>query len=252
MKGWETLIHLDDAEKVRYKKKKCLAGDMQGYKVEYRVPAEDGTDRWILERGRVVLKDEQGLPLRIAGTHSDITERRGLEDHIRFQATHDYLTGLPNRYLFTDRFSRILAHARRKGCRVTLFFIDMDNFKSVNDTYGHDAGDELLKEAAERMAKVFREMDTVCRLGGDEFTVILPETGDRAEVRRIANRLLGTFENPFIVHSSSISLQVSVGISIFPDDGDDAETLLKKADLAMYHTKKHGRSSFAFASDDTE
>jgi len=249
MEGWERLIHPDDVEKVRYKKQKCLAGDTQGYRVEYRVPGGDGTVRWILERARVVLRDDARKPLRIAGTHSDVTERRELEDQIRFQATHDYLTGLPNRYLFYDRFSQAIAYARRKKRKVSLLFIDLDNFKVVNDTYGHDVGDDLLKEAAERLRKVFREMDTICRLGGDEFTVILPETGDRAEVQRIAERLLEFFDTPFPMNSGSIRLQISVGISIFPDDGDDIEMLLKKADLAMYRTKKHQRSAFAFAAD---
>ena len=156
------------------------------------MPGGDGTVRLILERARVVLRDDARKPLRIAGTHSDVTERRELEDQIRFQATHDYLTGLPNRYLFYDRFSQAIAYARRKKRKVSLLFIDLDNFKVVNDTYGHDVGDDLLKEAAERLRKVFREMDTICRLGGDEFTVILPETGDCAEVQRIAERLLSS------------------------------------------------------------
>lgn len=252
MEAWEALIHPDDVEKVRYKKNKCLAGEVQGYRVEYRLPDVRGTDRWILERGRVVLKDARGLPLRIAGTHSDVTERRELEEQIRYQATHDYLTGLPNRYLFSDRFSQALAQARRKNRKVALLFIDLDNFKTVNDTYGHEAGDDLLKEASERLRKVFREMDTVCRLGGDEFTVILPETGGRDDVERVAERLMEIFDIPFTVGSRDILLQISVGISIFPDDGDDDQTLLKKADLAMYRTKKHGRSAFAFAADDIE
>jgi len=252
MEAWEALIHPYDVEKVRYKKNKCLAGEVQGYRVEYRLPDGSGTDRWILERGRVVLKDAGGLPLRIAGTHSDVTERRELEDQIRYQATHDYLTGLPNRYLFSDRFSQALAQARRKRRKVALLFIDLDNFKTVNDTYGHEAGDDLLKEASERLRKVFREMDTVCRLGGDEFTVILPEAGERIDVERVAERLMEIFDIPFTVGSRDILLQISVGISIFPDDGDDDQTLLKKADLAMYRTKKHGRSAFAFAADDSE
>jgi len=252
MEGWERIIHPDDVEKVRYKKKKCLSGDTQGYRVEYRVPGPDGTPRWILERARVVLRDDVRKPLRIAGTHSDVTERRELEDQIRFQATHDYLTGLPNRYLFYDRLSQAIAHARRKKRKVSLLFIDLDNFKTVNDTYGHDVGDELLKEAAERLRKVFREMDTICRLGGDEFTVILPEAGDRSEVERITERLLEFFDTPFPIDSGSVRLQISVGISVFPDDGPDIETLLKRADLAMYRTKKHGRSAFAFAVDEAE
>jgi len=249
MEGWETLILQDDAEKVRYKKNKCLSGDVQGYSVEYRVADRNREVRWILERGRVVLRDGEGRPLRIAGTHSDVTERRRLEDQIRYQATHDYLTGLPNRYLFSDRLSQAIAQARRKDRKVALLFIDLDNFKVVNDTYGHDVGDDLLRDAAVRMEQVFREMDTVCRLGGDEFTVILPEPGDRSGVEKIAERLLEAFKIPFSVSSHTIMLEISVGISIFPDDGLDIEMLLKKADLAMYRTKEDGKSAFAFASD---
>lgn len=249
MKAWEERIHEDDRGKIHRKKQRCLSGEVQGYRIEYRVRGRDGQWRWIMERGRVMMKDARGFPLRIAGTHSDITGRKKLEDQIRFQATHDFLTGLPNRYLFSDRLAQLIAHARRRKNRVALFFVDMDDFKGINDTLGHDAGDALLGEAASRLLHCVREMDTVCRLGGDEFTVILPDVADRAEVEGVAKRIIEAFSSPFTFGDTGLSLAVSAGIGIFPDDGNSVDLLLKKADMAMYRAKEKGKNTYAFASD---
>ena len=183
-----------------------------------------------------------GRPLTIAGTHSDITGRKKLEDHIRFQATHDFLTGLPNRFLFEDRLTQVLARAKRQKRKAALFFVDMDDFKKVNDRYGHPAGDAVLKEAGARIVSCVREMDTVCRLGGDEFTVILPDIGGAGEAEMVAGRILEAFREPFFLGGESVSLSLSVGIGIFPDHGETMEQLLVNADEAMYRTKGQGKN----------
>ena len=239
--AWERIIHEEDRERLSRKKARCLSGEVPAYSAEYRVVGKDGKERWILERGRVVRKDGDGRPLTIAGTHSDITGRKKLEDHIRFQATHDFLTGLPNRFLFEDRLTQVLARAKRQKRKAALFFVDMDDFKKVNDRYGHPAGDAVLKEAGARIVSCVREMDTVCRLGGDEFTVILPDIGGAGEAEMVAGRILEAFREPFFLGGESVSLSLSVGIGIFPDHGETMEQLLVNADEAMYRTKGQGK-----------
>jgi diguanylate cyclase (GGDEF)-like protein len=239
--AWGRIIHEDDRERLSRKKARCLSGEVPAYSAEYRVVGKDGKERWILERGRVVRKDREGRPLAIAGTHSDITGRKKLEDHIRFQATHDFLTGLPNRFLFEDRLTQVLARAKRQKGKAALFFVDMDDFKKVNDRYGHLAGDTLLKEAGSRIVACVREMDTVCRLGGDEFTVILPAVAGPGEAESIAGRIMDAFREPFLLGGDTIFLSLSVGIGIYPDHGNTVEQLLANADEAMYRAKGQGK-----------
>ena len=239
--AWEEIIHEDDRERYFWRKERCFAGENSAYSVEYRVLGKDGQERWILERGRVVRKDSEGRPLVIAGTHADITGRKKLEEHIRFQATHDFLTGLPNRFLFEDRLSQVLARAKREKRQAALFFMDMDGFKKVNDRYGHSAGDTFLKEAGARIVACVRETDTVCRLGGDEFTVILPDIGGADEAESVAERIIEAFREPFFLGEESVFLSLSVGVGLFPDHGETMEQLLANADEAMYRAKGQGK-----------
>lgn len=240
--AWEEIIHEEDRERYFWRKERCFAGENSAYSVEYRVLGKDGQERWILERGRVVRKDSEGRPLVIAGTHADITGRKKLEEHIRFQATHDFLTGLPNRFLFEDRLSQVLARAKREKRQAALFFMDMDGFKKVNDRYGHPAGDTFLKEAGARIVACVRETDTVCRLGGDEFTVILPDIGGADEAESVAERIIEAFREPFFLGEESVFLSLSVGVGLFPDHGETMEQLLANADEAMYRAKGQGKS----------
>lgn len=242
--AWERIIHEEDGERLSRRKERCFAGETATYSAEYRVLGKDGQERWILERGRVVRKDPEDRPLVIAGTHTDITGRKKLEEHIRFQATHDFLTGLPNRFLFEDRLTQVLARAKRQKRKAALFFVDMDGFKKVNDRYGHLAGDTLLKESGARIVACVREMDTVCRLGGDEFTVILPDIGGAGEAETVAGRIIEAFREPFFLGEERVFLSLSVGAGIFPDHGETMEELLASADEAMYRTKGQGKSIF--------
>ena len=245
-KAWEKLILDEDREKLERRRSLCFKGQSPAYSAEYRILDKDGQQRWILEQGRVVRKDSQGQPLTIAGTHSDITGRKEMEAHILFQATHDFLTGLPNRFLFQDRLFQVLARARREKEKAALFFIDLNDFKSINDNYGHTVGDMILKEAATLLTSTVREMDTVCRLGGDEFTVVLPSVKDANDAISVADRIIRAFERPFESVAGGVILSLSVGMALFPDHGNTVEELLKLADEAMYRAKELGSSSPSF------
>ncbi len=172
----------------------------------------------------------------------DVSAQLKAEEAIRHQATHDALTGLPNRVLFMDRLHQALALARRERSRLALLFMDLDNFKGINDTLGHDAGDTLLIEAAERLATLIRESDTAARMGGDEFTFILQRIADASSAALTAERLLRTLRAPFLLRGKSRTVSGSVGIALFPDHGEDPVTLMRRADLAMYRAKTAGRN----------
>ena len=165
---------------------------------------------------------------------------------IEFLATHDSLTGLPNRILARDRFGHAIAVARRHQTRAALIFLDLDNFKSVNDSLGHPRGDELLRTVGDRLTKVLRDSDTVCRQGGDEFLILLGDVRDRAVVAEIGAKLLGQLTAPFLLDGLEVSTSGSMGIAMYPDDGADFDELLKKADIAMYVAKDAGRNAVRF------
>jgi diguanylate cyclase (GGDEF)-like protein/PAS domain S-box-containing protein len=180
----------------------------------------------------------------ILSINRDITRRKLLEETIRKLAYHDPLTGLPNRILFHDRLLQALAHAKRRQEKVTLFFLDLDGFKELNDSMGHNSGDELLRMIAERLKKQLRASDTVARMGGDEFLILLTEAGHPRETGRIANKILREIRRPYLIFGRPWQITASIGIVIFPKDGRNAESLLKKADLAMYKAKAAGKNNF--------
>jgi diguanylate cyclase (GGDEF)-like protein/PAS domain S-box-containing protein len=182
---------------------------------------------------------------------SDITERKEREDLITHQAFHDALTGLPNRLLFHDRLDQALGQAKRNRVRTPAsMFLDLDRFKAINDTLGHDAGDLLLKEVANRLRRCVRAADTVARLAGDEFTILLPEICDESDARAVAEKVLEAMTEPIKLGAESRVISTSIGISLYPRDGRDASTLIKHADAAMYHVKDSGRAGISFFADD--
>jgi diguanylate cyclase (GGDEF)-like protein/PAS domain S-box-containing protein len=184
------------------------------------------------------------------GIARDITARKMAEATIAFQAYHDLLTGLPNRALFKDRLGQALAHAKRHGQILATLFLDMDRFKVVNDTLGHLVGDGLLQAVAQRLRGCLREGDTLARIGGDEFMVLLPQIRSRDSAAFIAQKILGALEQPFTVEGHELYVGMSIGIAIHPDDGETIETLIKHADIAMYNAKDHGRNDFKFFTQD--
>lgn len=169
---------------------------------------------------------------------NDITSRKKVEDELQYMATHDALTGLPNRHLFNDRLEISLARARRSRQRVAVMLLDLDHFKQINDTYGHQTGDQVLKVVAQRLQSCLRKSDTVARMGGDEFTFIFPDMADPNHAEVIAAKILAAVTHPIDLGVVMYSPTASLGISVFPPDGDDPETLLKRADIAMYRAKQ--------------
>ena len=180
----------------------------------------------------------------------DISQRVKSEKLIRRQANYDNLTGLPNRTLFLDRLNRELIRAKRSQSRVALMFIDLDRFKWVNDTMGHAAGDQLLRDVSARLQECLRKSDTVARMGGDEFTAILPDMARGPHAERVAGSILKALATPFVLDGQEAFISGSVGITVFPDDADNLEELLKNADTAMYRAKNEGRNAFRFYTPD--
>lgn len=176
----------------------------------------------------------------------DVSESRAMTVKMAYLAQHDFLTGLPNRALLTERLSRAIGQARRHGTRVGLMFVDLDYFKQINDSLGHAVGDLLLQRMAERLISCVRDTDTVCRQGGDEFVILLAEIERDTDVAPIAEKLLAAVAEPCVIAGHELHVSLSLGISIFPDDGQDADAVMKNADTAMYHAKANGRNNYQF------
>ena len=177
---------------------------------------------------------------------AEIGDRRQAETRAQHLADHDALTGLPNRRLLEDRLTQALAASQRNRKQTAVMFVDLDRFKHINDSLGHAAGDVVLKECAERLVRQLREVDTICRMGGDEFVVVLPEIKRAGDAANVAAKILETVSQPFMVEERELLITPSVGISVFPDDGRDAESLIRNADAAMYHAKETGRANYQF------
>ena len=216
---------------------------------EFQVYRKDGSKIWLRASVRAVRNADGGLLYHV-GTAEDITEHKLLEGQIQYLAYYDALTGLPNRSLLQDRLANALASARRRREKVAVLFLDLDRFKTINDSLGHSVGDLFLKEVAERLKKWSREQDTVARLGGDEFVVALTAVKDAADAAVAADRIMKEMTSAFVVQGHSLSVTGSIGISVFPDHGTDGEALLKNADAAMYCAKEIGRNNFQFFTQD--
>jgi diguanylate cyclase (GGDEF)-like protein/PAS domain S-box-containing protein len=180
----------------------------------------------------------------------NVTERKNFEKQLMYQASHDPLTGLPNRNLLNDRLSQAIASSDRSNKPVVLILLDLDHFKVINDTLGHSYGDQLLITVAQRLQELVRGSDTIARIGGDEFVAVLTTAIHSDSVITVANRFLQAVSKPYSLRGEEIQITASIGISQYPEDGDDCETLFKKADTAMYHIKEHGRNGFQFFADE--
>ena len=209
----------------------------------YRIRRKDGESMWLESTTRAMTGPE-GEALEIVWVSRDVSERRHAEEQIEYQAYHDALTGLPNRLLFRDRLTVALAHARRHETSLAVMFLDLDRFKNVNDTLGHTLGDELLRIVADRLRHVLREGDTIARMGGDEFTILLSDLRSAEDAAKIAQKLLDAVAEPMPIEGHELFVTTSIGISLYPDDGDSADSLLKNADNAMYRAKETGRNAF--------
>jgi len=207
--------------------------------LEIELDRVDGTRVWALQN----LTLSHGTRDLIDGTLIDISDRKLTEERMTFQAFHDALTTLPNRLLFHDRLSRALSHARRHTQLLSVMFLDLDRFKLINDTLGHAVGDQLLQMVAARLRGVLREEDTVSRVGGDEFTILLPELDVVDDALRVAHKVLAAITEPLHIDGMEHLITASIGVSFFPNDGDDGEVLVRAADAAMYRAKELGRNN---------
>jgi diguanylate cyclase (GGDEF)-like protein/PAS domain S-box-containing protein len=192
------------------------------------------------------VRDNKDNDIRLRIVMSDITEKRRLEETIKKMAYHDMLTGLPNRMLFADHLNLALSQASRSGHMVAVLYLDLDNFKTINDSLGHSTGDKLLKAAANRLQSCLRESDTVARLGGDEFVILLPVITHADQTFVTVTKIISAFQELFLIGDHKLQVTVSAGISFYPLDSKDSDTLLKNADIAMYKAKGLGKNSYRF------
>jgi diguanylate cyclase (GGDEF)-like protein/PAS domain S-box-containing protein len=245
--GWGRAIHPDDRTRVLREKDRTAAAG-QPFRGEYRLVGPDERVVWVRDE-TTVIRDAEGRPTLRQGVLIDITERRRADEEVQYLAYHDQLTGLPNRAMFEELLGRTLARSRRQQTGLAVLYVDLDDFKDVNDSLGHAAGDELLRELGARLQGVLRESDLVARHGGDEFLVLLPDlpTGtDWATPRpsttaaTIAARIHGVFEQPFDLRGQKVTISASVGASLYPGAAEDPDGLLAAADEAMYRSKRRG------------
>jgi len=240
------LVHPDDLARQLEDMQAYLQGKTSVYESEYRILCKDGSWKWALSRGMIISKDKHGKPTRMIGTHGDISARKNDEDKMFRLAHFDSVTNLPNRVLFADRFQQMIKASERDAQQITLLFLDLDHFKEVNDTLGHEMGDLLLQEAAKRLQECVRAHDTVARMGGDEFTVILNNIDSNMNADSVAQKILNMLTQPYLLRGHLTYITASIGISIYPNDGKEVDVLLKNADQAMYAAKDKGRNCYHY------
>ena len=241
------LMHPDELEMARRLSLEVMKGMRAMYAIEHRVRARNGEWKWIISRGRVTERDpESGRALRMIGTNVDITDRRRMEAAVQEAAQSDPLTGLANRAAFAERLRLAAARTRRSGGRLAVLYLDIDRFKQVNDTLGHEAGDMLLKDFAARLRAVTRATDTVARFGGDEFVVLLEDVKDRQSALRVADKIILEGRRLVVIDGRGCVATASIGIA-FAENGHGEEALLKRADEALYAAKEAGRDCYHVA-----
>jgi diguanylate cyclase (GGDEF)-like protein/PAS domain S-box-containing protein len=221
-----------------------LLGNTTSNPVNGNVQIVNYVEKTPIELTSTVIRDEKENICGLVLVLHDLTERKRYEEKLRYNAVTDHLTALPNRFLFFDRLNMALAQAQRDFQKLGVLMLDLDNFKKVNDTHGHNVGDQLLKAVADRLVGMFRKGDTIARWGGDEFILLLPEIRQAEVAKNVADRILASFNRPFELDGLKITITASIGVAIFADDGSDADTLIKNADIAMYHAKAAGRNCF--------
>jgi diguanylate cyclase (GGDEF)-like protein/PAS domain S-box-containing protein len=239
---WIEVVHEDDRDRVRAARKDIAKGS---YDEVFRVVRPGGSIRWVRDRAFPV-HGPDGRVHRVTGIAEDITDRREAEEQLMFLAHYDNLTSLPNRVLFYDRLKQALSQARRNHWIVAVMFLDLDRFKNINDTLGHGAGDLLLRQVSERLTACVRSGDTVGRLSGDEFAIVLSNLSGPDDASLVAQKIMAAFNHPFNLYGKEVFVTASIGITIFPTDSTDQETLISNADTAMYRAKELGRNNFRF------
>ena len=238
--------HPEDVPKMLQDREDHFNGRTPTYSNEHRIQCKDGSWKWVLTRGMVISRDAQGNPLRMIGTHTDITDRKSAEELVWRQAHYDPLTALPNRRMLRESLLAAIAESQRTGAALAVLFIDLDHFKEVNDTLGHDSGDMLLIDAAQRIAQCLGPQDTVARMGGDEFTVVLTTPPARGQIEGLLQRILDRLAAAFALQGEQVFVSASMGIAFYPRDASNVEDLFKHADQALYEAKGAGRNRYRF------
>ncbi len=248
--GWDAITPPDDQGGIFASFERLWSGELNAMQMERRYLRKDGSLLW----GQVSVArvpDDSGRARYVIDQVQNISDRKQVQQALEHQALHDALTGLPNRVLARDRLDQAILLARRQQTRVALLIIDLDHFKEVNDTFGHQAGDQLLRQVGERFMAELRETDTVARLGGDEFAIVLL-AADAAAAGLVAGKLLAALERPFIVEGQALDVGASIGIAVYPDHADTADSLLRRADIAMYVAKQSRRTHSVYTRDHDE
>lgn len=241
---WIHMVAPEDRELTIKRVKQILQGN-EIQPIEHRIIRKDGTLRWVSDN-IILYKDLPGNLLSYDGVVKDITDRKQAEEKIRYLATHDELTGLPTLRLAKDRILMALEMAKRNRALAAIMYIDLDGFKDVNDNFGHDAGDLLLKEVGKRLISCVRKVDTVARIGGDEFLLLITEMQSPDSAELIAIKALQIVSRPIDLNGQQATVGASIGIALYPDHGDDVESLIKQADRAMYVIKNSGKNGYTF------
>lgn len=240
--GFLNVIHPDDRELVDRAYTNSLK-DKTPYEIEHRLLMSNGVIKWVSEQCRTDFS-EDGTPLSSIGTVLDVTERKQAEETIRQMAYHDHLTGLPNRPLFYDRLKQSLALAHRNRKQMALLILDLDHFKPINDELGHEYGDQALIEVSKRLLESVRKTDTVSRIGGDEFSIILNNIDSEEAAGKMAGKVIAAIGQPLPLQEFKYTLGISIGIYLTSRNEDDIETAVRRADDAMYSAKKSGRNCY--------
>lgn len=245
VEAFTQLIHPDDLNSVRKCLEAVIKGDAPSYQSEHRLRRGDGKYVWVQDRGRVMDRDEQGHPVRIAGSFADVSFQKEHQTYLEHIAHYDPLTGLVNRVLLADRLHQAMAQARRRGTLVAVAYLDLDGFKAVNDQHGHATGDELLVRLAGQFKGILREGDTMARIGGDEFVAVFADLSDAHGSLALIQRLLDASSQPITIGELNLSVSASVGVSFYPQTEEaSAEQLLRQADQAMYSAKLAGKNCY--------
>ncbi len=241
---WFSRVHPEDLPAFNAEIGKHIQGETEHFESEQRMLHRDGSYRWMLTRG-LAMRDDDGIAYRMAGSQTDITERKRAEEQLLYDAFHDGLTGLPNRALFTDRLERALERAKRRDdFMLAVLFLDLDRFKVVNDSLGHMTGDQLLIGVARRLASCLRQVDTVARIGGDEFVILLEDIADLGDATIAARRIQESLARPFFLEESEVFTTASIGIAVSSSGYDHAQDVMRDADIAMYRAKALGKARY--------
>ncbi|MEZ0210353.1 MAG: EAL domain-containing protein [Methylophilus sp.] len=243
--SWHKRIHEDDYPAAMAMLQQVLDGERDHYAMEYRMACKDGSWKWVYDRGMVFKRDDEGKSLRVLGTLADISKIKQSEEAVWQYANVDTLTGLPNRRMFFDRLDQQLRLVKHNSHKVAIIFLDLDRFKEVNDSQGHDQGDLLLKQAGQRLTQCIDENGLVARLGGDEFVLMLTDA-HAAYVEDIAQKVIDSLSTRFKLENTHAYVAASLGIAIFPDDASNKEDLMKRVDQAMYASKQKGGNCFTY------